>query len=152
MLISGDIFMKKLLLFFILTLLLSCVVNDTTSLWTFTNKSDIAITNIKLGDTVILISLSPGITYNYYFYFDLNGKLTTGEALSAGYASDFDTNEYTIVRRKGTYNLRAGNYYFYSDIFKKDGEYYITVRCKPNRFEYGGSNSDDYAEGGYYED
>ncbi|MBN2545181.1 MAG: hypothetical protein JXB50_05240 [Spirochaetes bacterium] len=144
--------MKKLLIFPILALLFCCTVNDNTSLWTFTNKSDIAITNIKLGNTIILASLSPGFTYNYYFSWDLNGPLTSNEALSAGYASDFEVNEYTIVRRRGTYNLIAGNYYFYSDIFKKDGEYFITLRCKPNNFEYGSSDSDDYAEGGYYDD
>jgi hypothetical protein len=129
-----------------------CSVNDYESVLSISNESNIYVNNIKIGNTIILLTLAPGASYDYYFYTPLIGSLTTDSAASAGYAYTEDNNKLSTIPRLGTYNLKAGNYFFQSEIFEKNDNYYITIRCNKNKYNYGQDSYDAYADGGYYSD
>jgi hypothetical protein len=142
----------KIYFLIIIIFISGCSVNEYTSILSISNESNIYVNNIKIGKTLILLTLAPGASYDYYFYSPLTGNLTTDNAASAGYVNTYDNNKLSIVPRSGNYNLKVGNYFFQSEIFQKNDNYYITIRCNKNKYNYGPDSYDPYADGGYYSD
>ena len=130
---------------------LGCTVNDHMALLTIYNKSNITITNIKIGNTVITPVLFEGGRVDYYIFWTLKGKLSCGEAESWGYPP-YINNKLAIIPRPGTYELRPGQYYFESEIFEVYDEYYITLRCERYYQDCGYEEIDEYADGEYYQE
>jgi hypothetical protein len=134
----------------ILTLLPGCSVNDSISLLTITNRSGSNIDNIKIGNTLIASSISPGGIYNYYITTELTGKFTANGAVSAGYSTIYDVNRFSIVVRNGTYKLKAGKYFFDSEVFDQNGQRYITLRCEKTSSDWQEDGSDSYITNEFY--
>ena len=72
--------MKKIYLLLIVALLffafIGCTVNSTTGRITVANTTNATMTNVKVGDTLIVSSLGPGKSYDYYFFKTLTGQIT----------------------------------------------------------------------------
>jgi hypothetical protein len=130
---------------------ISCTVNNNTSKITILNKSDASVSNIKIGNTIICCYIAAGGSYEYYFSFDLKGKLTGNDVISAGYVNRYDNNKISVVRRDGEYNLLHTGYFFDCEIFKMDKKYYITLRCDKSGVD-NNETGDEYVEDGYYND
>lgn len=141
-----------IIVIFFSVLFTSCTVNQWTSKISFINKSDIYISNVKIGNLLLVCTLAPGASYDYYFIVDIKGRLTANNAISVGYTNSNDNNKEAVVPRNGNYNLIAGNYLFECEMFKKNGDYCMTIRCERLGYNYGSDDYDDYADGGYYED
>lgn len=73
--------MKKVLFYLssitlLFLLLAGCTVNSTTGKITINNTTNTAVTNIKIGNTLIALNVNPGASYDYYYYADITGKLS----------------------------------------------------------------------------
>ena len=72
--------MKKVLFFLssitlLFLLLAGCTVNSTTGKIMISNRTNTALTNIRIGNTLISSYVAPGATYDYWYYSDITGKL-----------------------------------------------------------------------------
>ena len=149
---------KKLILFIIyiisliLVLFTGCTVNEYTSILRITNKSNDDAENIKIGDTLIAYRVATGATYYYYIFKDITGQLTANNLTSAGYTDRYNVNRNSVVEKSGTYTLKAGNYFFDSDIFSQDEEDYITLRCEKHAYDWQNDEYDEYPDEGFYEE
>ncbi len=71
----------------------SCSVNSTTGLITIENRTNSFLTNVRVGDTLVALSLAPGAKYDYYYYQTIQGKLTTfGVAINDDVFFDLNGN------------------------------------------------------------
>ena len=130
---------------------LQCTVNSTTGLITVENKSNVKVTNIKIGSTSICWWLSPGEKYNYYFYKPITGELTADGATS-GYRRivlSGDDLEYSDeeVKEDGEYELTTNNWYS-CDITEQDNDTYIRI----TEYEQGDNDSINNDRSDYYND
>ena len=72
--------MKKVLFYLssitlLFLLLAGCTVNSTTGKITISNRTNNALTNIKIGNTLLSSYVAPGASYDYWYYNDITGKL-----------------------------------------------------------------------------
>ena len=123
---------KKIILFFpciILLLFFDCVVNSTTGIITIKNSCNQTINYIKLGNTLLVLTLAPGTSFNYYFYKTLSGTITSQEA-TTGFpnviynGSNFSYSGETV--ENGTFTLMT-DYWFEFDITVENGKNYLGV-------------------------
>ena len=73
--------MKKikflLLLFIMLVVFFSCTVSESTGCIQVKNTTYMALTDVKIGDTLIASYVAAGNYVNYWYYQPIEGKLTT---------------------------------------------------------------------------
>ena len=126
---------KILIILLFIQLLYGCTVNDTTSLLTIYNNSNKEIKNVKIGEENIVLYLSPGQKYDYYFYSPLKGKLTSEGAISGYYYNG------NFIKRDGEYSLDLG-YTFICKINKTHDDTFIYITY--DEFNGDVSKSDEY--------
>ena len=114
--------------------------------------SEDEMSNIKIGDTVIANNIQSGATKQYYFFKDITGQYTANDAISGGYSTYYDVNRNAVVERSGTYTLRAGNYFFESEIFRQGDETYITLRCVRHNSNWANDDFDEYINNEFYQE
>jgi|GEM_PF-2150804 len=145
---------KIIIILFTILYLGSCTVNETTSKITINNKSDIWVSNIKIGNTIICSLIGPGNSYEYYFTNELSGSLSGNDVIPARYTNQYSRNKYTAVEKSdGTFTLSPAGYYFDCDIFIRDDKYYIALGVdNKNGYNYNEDDIDEYIIEDFYED
>ena len=111
-----------LLIIFFIFILFGCTVNGSTGLIKIENQTTVELKNVRVGETLIALSVSPGSDY-YYWYFD---------TMSGEVNSD---NIDTFAGFDGKWEFKVGYWVTISATLleTKDGkEPYITVEEEKN--------------------
>jgi hypothetical protein len=94
-------------------------VSPTTGVINIKNASNTTVSNIRIGNTLLAITLAPGANYNYYFYTTLKGTVTSVGSTTGFAVVDFDGSNYYYTGQEavadGTFTFKT-DYWFSFDI------------------------------------
>jgi len=131
-----------ILLIIFLLVCTGCTVNSSTGIIHIENRSSEIIKNIKIGGLNICWEIDPGAKYDYYFYSEINGKLTA-EGATTGYREYYLGDYHDEVKLKGTYTLELNNWYS-CRITEQDDEVYIQLFQSEQGGDYYEDTDDDF--------
>jgi hypothetical protein len=121
---------KFLSVIFIFNFLIACSVNNSTGLITIYNLTDAAVTNIKIGDTVINYSLPKGQKYDHWFLSSLQGKVSGtefDEVLAKFFVEDPEHDISYIIYKDDPVCTFYVNYEYHLDIVNADNKIRLYV-------------------------
>jgi hypothetical protein len=117
---------KKIIFMIIIMILITavnCTVNENTGLIRIENKSVSPIKNVKIGNTFILSYLAGGANYDYWYYSNIEGKLT------------LEGIDLRKLQQNLTLKLKTGYWVYITasyDKYIRDDEVYLSVYDKDN--------------------
>jgi hypothetical protein len=108
----------------ILIIFLSCTVNSTTGMINIKNTTNATISNIRIGNTILAITLTPGANFNYYYYKTLTGRITSTGATTGFSYWDYNGTKYDytgdIILMDGTFTLKTNYWFTFYIVDEKD--------------------------------